>query len=114
MDPYSPAAALKIDRSCQENEKKGRFDGGYSLDVFSLLSGLKLVLDFGFLDERVENVENRVARPDLGRQRESEWRIYILRWNEGERTCPDSARIAFSSSVFPATLLRQRANEVYW
>lgn len=41
---------------------------GDALEVLPLLSCAELVLDLGLLDEGVEDVENRVARPDL-RQR---------------------------------------------
>jgi hypothetical protein len=44
---------------------------GNSLSVLALLGGDELVLDPRLLDERVEDVEDRVAGPDLGRGRRS-------------------------------------------
>lgn len=90
-----------------------------SLDVLALLRGGELVQDLGLLDERVEHVQDRVARPDLPGPRtlyqESVAQKCVQRQLEaGVRTWPDSARIAFSSSVLPWVLFRQSAKLVYW
>jgi hypothetical protein len=53
-----------------------RESSGSSLDILSLLRSSELVLDLGLLDERVEDVEDRVAGPDLSRLGED--KLFLL------------------------------------